>query len=67
MNRLLIVVGLIVVCAIGFGFYFGYFQIGSDSVDGTTHITLTVEQKKLQESEEKVAEKIHDLTHKSKE
>jgi hypothetical protein len=67
MNRLLMVVGLIVVCVIGFGFYYGYFQIGSDSADGATHITLTVEQKKIKEDEEKVVEKVHDLTHKSKE
>jgi hypothetical protein len=67
MNRLLMVVGLIVVCVIGFGFYFGYFRIGSDNADGTSHITLTVEQKKIQEAEEKVVEKVHDLTHKSKE
>jgi hypothetical protein len=67
MNRLFMVVGLIVVCVIGIGFYFGYFRIGSDNADGTSHITLTVEQKKMQEAEEKVIEKVHDLTHKSKE
>ena len=58
MNRLLIVVGLIVVCVAGLGFYFGYFRIGSDSTDGKTHITLTVDQKKIQEDEKKVVEKV---------
>jgi hypothetical protein len=66
MNRLLVVVGLMVVCVIGVGFYYGYFRIGSDSADGTTQITLTVEQKKIQNDEKKVAEKVHDLTHQSK-
>jgi len=58
MNRLLIVVGLIVVCVVGLGFYFGYFRIDSDSTDGTTHIVLTVEQKKIQEAERKAREKV---------
>lgn len=43
MTRLIIVVGLILVCVVGLGFYFGYFKIGSDSTDGATHITLTVD------------------------
>lgn len=58
MYRLIVVLGLIVVCVVGAGFYFGYFRIGSDSTDGTTHITLTVEQKKIQEDEKKVIEKV---------
>jgi hypothetical protein len=64
MNRLLIVVGLVVVCVIGAGFYFGYLRLSSDSTDGATHITLTVEQKKLQEDEKKAVEKVN-LGHKS--
>jgi Na+/H+ antiporter NhaB len=58
MNRLLIVVGLIVVGVIGLGFYFGYFRISSDSSDGSSHITLTVDQKKIQEDEKKAMEKV---------
>jgi hypothetical protein len=58
MKILLIVVGLVVVCVVGAGFYFGYFRIGSDNADGTSHITLTVEQKKIQEDEQKALERI---------
>lgn len=58
MSRLLIVVVLIVVGVVGLGFYFGYFRINSDSADGTSHITLTVEQKKLHEDEKKAVEKV---------
>jgi hypothetical protein len=58
MNRLFIVVGLIVVCVIGLGFYFGHFRIGCDSTDGETHITLTVDQKRIQGDEKKVVEKV---------
>ena len=66
MNRLLVVVGLIVVGVIGLGFYFGYFQIGSDNNDGKTHITLTVDQKKIQADEKKAVEKVHDYGHPTK-
>ena len=59
MNRFLIVVGLVFICVIGFGFYFGYFQIASDSVGGKSHFTLTVDQKKIQEDEKKALEKLH--------
>lgn len=58
MNRLLIVVGLIVVGVIGAGFYFGYFRINSDSSDGSSHITLTVDQKKIQEAEKNAVERV---------
>jgi signal peptidase I len=57
MNRFLIVVALIVVCVIGAGFYFGFLRIDSGSVDGTSHITLTIEHKKLQETEKNAVEK----------
>ena len=57
MNRFLIVVALIVICVIGAGFYCGYLRIDSGSADGTSHITLTVEQRKLQEAEKTAVEK----------
>jgi hypothetical protein len=47
MCRFFTVVGVIVVCVIGAGFYFGYFRLGSDSADGKTHITLTIDQKEF--------------------
>ena len=58
MRTLFIMVGLIVVGVVGAGFYFGYLAIGSDNTDGTRHITLTVEQKKMQDDEHKALEKI---------
>jgi hypothetical protein len=58
MNRLLLVVALIVVGIVGAGFYFGYLRLGWDSADGTSHVTLTVEQKKIQEDEKKAVEKV---------
>ncbi len=58
MARLFFAICLIAICVIGLAFYFGYFHLGSESVDGTTHVTLTVEQKKLQEDEKKVLERV---------
>jgi Na+/H+ antiporter NhaB len=66
MSRLLIVVGLVIVVVVGLGFYFQYFQIGSDNTDGVRHITLTVDEKKIQEGEKKALEKVHDVGHPSK-
>jgi hypothetical protein len=58
MNRVFIVAGLIAVCVIGAGFYFGYFRVSSDTTDGATHITLTVDHGKLQGDERKPVEKV---------
>lgn len=58
MNRFFVVAGLIVACVVGLGFYFGYFRIGSDSSDGKTNITLTLDQKKIQEDERNAVEKV---------
>jgi hypothetical protein len=58
MNRLLILVLLVIVCAVGSGFYFGYLKLASDNTDGTSHITLTVEQKKMQEDEQNAVERV---------
>ena len=52
MNRLLIVLVLIVAGVGGLGYYLGWFRIGSDSADGTTHVTLTVDEKNRRGQEE---------------
>jgi hypothetical protein len=67
MCRFFLVVGLIAVCVIGAGFYFGYFHVGSDSTDGTTHITLTIDQKGMQRDEKKVVGDVKEFGHPSKE
>jgi hypothetical protein len=58
MNRLLTVLVLLVACVVGLGYYLGWFRFESESSDGTTHITLTVEQKKIQEDEKKAVERV---------
>jgi hypothetical protein len=66
MNRLLIVLLLIVACGVGLGFYLGWFGVTSDSADGKSHFTFTVDKDKVQEDENKVLTKMHDVGHKVK-
>jgi hypothetical protein len=63
MNRFLIAVAVIVVCGIGLGFYFGYLQVGWESSNGRTQITLIVDQHKIHGDEEKVVDKVHEKVH----
>ena len=58
MNRLLAVVAVIALCVVGLGFYLGWFQIRTTSSDGTTQFNLTVDQKKIQESENEAKERL---------
>jgi hypothetical protein len=57
MTRFLGVLVLIVAVVVGVGLYMGWFHIGSDTTEGQTHITLTVDQKKIKADEEKLIEK----------
>jgi hypothetical protein len=47
MIRFLIVVGLILGLVLGLGFYYGAFRVATESADGMTHITLTVDQHRV--------------------
>lgn len=66
MYRFFVAIGLVVACVIGLGFYFGYLQIGTDSTDSTTRITLTVGLRKIQADEKKAVEKVNDFVPPSK-
>jgi hypothetical protein len=67
MYRLFFVLVVAVAIIVGVGFYFGYLHIGEKTTDGTTDITLTVDQKKLHSDEKKAEQKVHDVVHPSKE
>lgn len=58
MKGLLIVVVLIVAGVVGMGYYLGWFHFDVERTNGASHITLTVEQKKIQDDEKKAAEKV---------
>jgi Na+/H+ antiporter NhaB len=61
MRFLLVVVVVLVVVIVGVGFYRGWFSIASDSADGKGHITLTVDQKKIQDDEKAVQDRARNL------
>jgi len=67
MPRWFIVLVLIVAVVIGLGFYFGYFHVATESSDGTSRITFTVDHRKLQADEKKAEEQVHDVGRSSKE
>jgi len=61
MNRLLIVLVLVVIGVAGLGYYLGWFRVDKTNADGQTHITLTVDQKKIQADEKRALEKVRDV------
>jgi hypothetical protein len=61
MQRLLIVLVLVVAVAVGVGFYMGWFRFASDSANGESNITFTVDVDKIKEDKGKAVEKVQDL------
>lgn len=66
MSRLLFVLFLVVACGVGLGFYRGWFGVTSDSDDGKSHLTFTVDNDKVKEDEKNALKKMHDLGQKVK-
>ncbi len=59
MGRFLFIVVLILVIIGCVGFYQGWFRIGSETTDGKTHVTFTVDKNKIKADENKVLDKVH--------
>jgi len=51
---------------VGFGFYQGWFQLGTQSNGGKADITLTVDKDKMNSDEQKAKEQIDDVAHQAK-
>ena len=66
MRRVFIVLVLIGIGVAGLGYYMGWFRVDSANVDGQTHITLTVDQKKIQADEKRALEKVRNVGQPSK-
>jgi len=66
MGRLFMVLVVLAVGIACIGFYLGWFNLASESKDGKSHITLTVDKDKIQESEKAAVGKVHDLTNDAK-
>jgi len=67
MNRILIVLALVVAGVIGLGFYQKWFNVASNSAEGQSHITLTVDKDKMRTDEHKAVEKMESMEHAVKE
>jgi hypothetical protein len=63
MKGLLLVLVLVVVGVLGFGFYRGWFHVTSDSAEGESNVTFTVDKNKIEEDRKKVQQKAQDLGH----
>lgn len=62
MGRLIKIVLLLVIVAAGVGYWRGWFQFTStETVDGKTHIGITVDKDKIKEDEAKAAHKAREI------
>jgi hypothetical protein len=66
MGRLFMVLVVLVIGIACIGFYLGWFNLASDSKDGKSHITLTVDKDRIHESEKAAVEKVQGLTNSAK-
>ncbi len=57
MSRLLMVLILVVVAAVGVGFYLKWFHVSSDK----SNVTFTVDKDKMKQDENKAKEKMHNF------
>jgi hypothetical protein len=67
MTRFLGVLVLIVAVIACVGLYLGWFSFGSDSSDGKTNITISVDKDKIKKDENVVVDKIKSIGHKTTE
>jgi hypothetical protein len=61
MRRLLLVLALVGVVAVGLSFYMGWLHLGSDKADGKSNVTLSVDVDKFQEDRKKAVENMQDV------
>jgi hypothetical protein len=61
MKRILFVLVLLGAGVIGLGFYQGWFHIGSDTADGNSNVTLSVDTDKFQEDKNKAMANVQDV------
>ncbi len=66
MQRFLFVLVLIAAGVVGLGFYRGWFHIGSDTADGKSNVTLSVDKDKFNEDEKKAVADVRDAGQKIK-
>ena len=65
MKGFLIFLFLLVVGVGCLGFYLGWFHMGSETTDGKTNVTFSVDQNKIKQDEHKVIDKVQGTGQKS--
>ncbi len=63
MKALVCIFVLLAVGTVGVGFYRGWFKVGSESNEGKSDLTLSVDKNKIEKDEKTVAADIHKLGH----
>jgi len=63
MRRFLIVLVFLVVAILGLGFYLRWFHVGSESADGSSNVTFTVDKDKILQDEKNAVKKVQGLGH----
>jgi hypothetical protein len=66
MKPLILVLVLVGAAIVGLGFYRGWFQVGSDSADGKSNVTLSVDTDKFQEDRKTAVANVQHLGHQAK-
>lgn len=66
MKRPLLVLVVIVLVVFALGLYMGWFHVASNSADGKSNITLTVDKDKIQQDKARAVNRVEDMTHRSK-
>jgi hypothetical protein len=67
MKRLFLLVVLVAEAVAATGYYLGWFQVASTSVDGKPGVTVTVDKEKMHDDQQKARDKASDLKDKAKE
>lgn len=66
MKSLILVLVVLVAAAFALGLYKGWFHVASNSADGKSNITLTVDKDKIQQDTDKAVATVQDLGQKAK-
>jgi hypothetical protein len=66
MKGFLVLLVLLALGIVGFGFYRGWFSMATENTDRNPTVTFSMDKDKIRDDEEKVKDKVHDLGHKAK-
>lgn len=63
MKQVFLVLVLVAVGVVGLGFYLGWFHIGSNTTDGKSNVTLSVDTNKIEKDKTTAVTKVQDVEH----